>query len=129
MLSNGYSCPILMKKIISFRPDFRKILKFVFRGHRPVGNELFHTYGRMDRQAEIQDEAISYFSQFCENYGKRTKKLCQTHRHSALVHKNIYEFFFYGASFHFRRARLITDGVQNYFTSILDLFNQKVMQY
>ena len=34
---------------------------------RPVGSEVFHTDGEMDRQTESQKEADNEFSIFCES--------------------------------------------------------------
>jgi len=96
MYSNRYSCPILIKKWI-FRTHFRKILKFEFHRNRPVGTELFHTYGRTDKQTDRQKDMtklmVTFPKFFAKSDQKEKKKVCQTQPHTPHVHKNRHEFF------------------------------------
>jgi len=65
---NWSSCKVpvilaLCNEICIFSTDFRKILKIsIFMKFRPVGVE-FHA----ERRTDGHDEAVSRFSQFCED--------------------------------------------------------------
>ena len=54
---------------------------------RPVGAELFHADGRMDRQTH--DKANNCFSQFCE----RAYSLCEKHQHNLWAKLKTYRNF------------------------------------
>ena len=63
-------------KIEFFGQIFWKYLTSIFMETRPVGVELFHTDGRIDRQTERHDEANSSPFTIIQTRQK-DKKLCQ----------------------------------------------------
>jgi hypothetical protein len=72
-------CLLDFNETWNFTTDFRKTQMSNFMKIRPVGAELLHADGQIDRRRDRHVEANSRFSQFCESvfgvFGRKVAKI------------------------------------------------------